>query len=406
MVDIVLRGIPYYFVFFLLLVIYRKYKRVLFYTEEGKTNTLLCDYATDVPLLTEITSKNRKLLLRFAYLILTVFLGFRGYVNTDFVNYKPFFDSLEGFQNVPEVLLLLGWEPGFVVYTALCKLLIPNYFAWNIISTIIDLFLLYKIFERYSNNHILSLIVFFIVGSTALEFNVLRNAKAIFLFLYALRYIEEKKMWKYFGIIFISCLFHISSIMYFPLYFVLCKKWSKWILCSIFIGGQLIMFLHIGIMSDIISHFAFSDAGRLELLVGYIENNDSYSSLLGNIERIITMFIVIVLYNKLTESKRCNVMFLNMYVLLYAVFTFCSESAVIVQRFQYMFIASFWILYPILIKYAKENKNIIIYLFILALLSMKLTLVARDPNLEYENILTGISDFDTRAYITKKNLGR
>lgn len=406
MVDTILRGVPYYFVFILLFVLYRKYKRVLSYAGECETNPLSYNCETDIPLSTEATDRSRKQLLKFAYLILVIFLGLRGYVYTDFVNYKPFFDLLEGFQNLPEVLLIKGWEPGFVVYSALCKLLVPNYFAWNVISTIIDLFLLYKILERYSNNHILSLIVFFIIGATALEFNVLRNAKAIFLFLYALRYIEEKKKWKYFGVIFIACLFHISSIMYFPLYFVLNKKWPKWILWSIYIGGALIMFLHIGIISDIVSRISFSEDGRLEHLAGHLENSQAYSSLFGNIERMITMFIVIILYNKLAESKNCNLLFLNMYVLLYAAFTVCSESAVMVQRFQYMFIASFWVLYPMLIEYAKENRNKTIYLFIVALLSMKLVLIASDPNLEYENVLTGVSDFDTRAYYTEKNLGK
>lgn len=166
------------------------------------------------------------------------------------------------------------------------------------------------------------------------------------------------------------------------------------------------MFLHIGIVSDIVSRVSFSEDGRLEHLAGHLENSQAYSSLFGNIERMITMFIVIILYNKLAESKNCNLLFLNMYVLLYAAFTVCSESAVMVQRFQYMFIASFWVLYPMLIEYAKENRNKIIYLFIVALLSMKLVLIASDPNLEYENVLTGVSDFDTRAYYTEKILGR
>ena len=137
--------------------------------------------------------KRRQQLLKCAYLIFLLFFGFRGYVYTDFVNYKPFFDLLDGFKSIPEVLIIKGWEPGFVAYSALCKAIFPNYFVWNIISTAIDLFLLYKILERYSNNHLLSLLTFFVIGATALEFNVLRNAKAIFIFLYALPMHQEKE---------------------------------------------------------------------------------------------------------------------------------------------------------------------------------------------------------------------
>lgn len=404
MLYTIIRGLPYYFVFILLFIIYKKYNLVL--SRCGVSGTNL--QRNDICVLHHpyIYEKRRKQLLNYAYLILLLFLGFRGYVYTDFVNYKPFFDMLEGFSNLPEVLIFKGWEPGFVVYSALCKLIIPNYFAWNVISTLIDLFLLYKVLERYSNNHLLSLMVFFVIGATALEFNVLRNAKAIFLFLYALRYIEERKMWKYFAIIGIACLFHISSIVYFPLYFVLHRRWPKWLLCGIYIGGALIMFLHIGIVSDIVSLFPFGEGSRLEHLTGHLENSSAYSSLFGNIERLTTMLIVILLYNRLSVIANNNYIFLNMYVLLYAVFTLCSESHTMVQRFQYMFIASFWVLYPLLIEYGKRYKSQIVYLFITALMFMKLTLIASDPNLKYENVLTGVSDFGVRMSITEQNLSK
>lgn len=402
MVDTLLRGVPYYFVFILLFVIYRKYNKVLFLI--GHVEIQVC--SNNLIQRTNDLENRRKRLLNYAYFILLIFLGFRGYVYTDFINYKPTFDMLDGFRNLPEILLFKGWEPGFVVYSALCKMIIPNYFAWNVISTLIDLFLLYKVFERYSNNHLLSLMVFFVIGSAALEFNVLRNAKAIFLFLYALRFIEERKMWKYFAMIGLASLFHMSSILFFPLYFVLHKRWPQWILWCIYIGGAVILFLHIEFVSEIVSRISFTEGSRTEYLASYLENNVAYSSFLGNIERIFTMFIVILLYNKLAKNYIGNYMFLNMYVLLYAAFTICSESTVMVQRFQYMFVASFWILYPLLIEYSKRYKNQIVFLFVMSLLLMKLGLIAGDPNLKYENVFSGVSKYEDRVNYTERNLGK
>ena len=37
---------------------------------------------------------------------------------------------------------------------------------------------------------------------------------------------------------------------------------------------------------------------------------------------------------------------------------------------------------------------------------MKLVLIAGDPNLEYENVITGVSDFDNKANYVMKNLGK
>lgn len=403
MIDVIIRGLPYYFIFILLFIIYRKYNYVLLCIETAKKGILVGSRNSLDGL--NRYEKSRQRLLLCAYLILLLFLGFRGYVYTDFVNYKPFFDLLDGFKSIPEVLLIKGWEPGFVAYSALCKAIFPNYFAWNIISTAIDLFLLHKILERYSNNHLLSLLVFFVIGATALEFNVLRNAKAIFLFLYSIRYIEERKMWKYFAVIGLACLFHISSVLYFPLYFILNKKWSKWILWLIYIGGAVVLIFHINFISDIVSKFTFAEGGRLEYLTSHLENSSAYTSIFGTIERLITMFFVIYLYDKLSRIKQANLIFLNMYILLYAVFSFCAESNVMVQRFQYMFIGSFWILYPLLIWLAKTQKKQFIYLFVTAMIFLKMTLIAADPNLKYENVITGTSNFNVRVKYTERNLG-
>ena len=403
MIETLLRGIPYYFIFILLFIIYQKYNVILSrlkkYKLYGKGDIVIRNKA-------KRCEKKRKHLLYGSYTILLLFFGLRGYVYTDFMNYKPFFDLLDGFNSLADVILFKGWEPGFVVYAALCKMLIPNYFAWNFISTIIDLFLLYKILERYSTNHLLSLMVFFVIGSAALEFNVLRNAKAIFIFLYALRYIEERKMWKYLAAIFIACLFHMSSVLFFPIYFILDKKWSKWVLITLCVVGAMIMILQFGFISNIVSRIPFADESRLQHLASYLDDASSYKSIFGNVERIITMLIVIFFYDKLAKMNKGKYLFINMYVLLYISFSFCSESAVMVQRFQYMFIASFWILYPILIQYSKKKKNLWVYAFVVALLLMKLVIIAGDPNLEYENVITGVSDFDSKANIVMQNMGK
>lgn len=166
------------------------------------------------------------------------------------------------------------------------------------------------------------------------------------------------------------------------------------------------MFLHIGVVSEIASKIHFAEDSRLEHLAGYLDHATAYSSVFGSIERFVTMLIIIALYNKLVGNNVGNCMFINMYVLLYAAYTFCAESVVMVQRFQYMFIASFWILYPLLIEYAKRNKNQVIYLFVVGLMSMKLVLIAADPNLKYENIMTGVSNFESKVNYVERNIGK
>ena len=149
--------------------------------------------------------------------VIILFVGLRAFVYTDFINYYEGFQLLDNSkESVLQLIFLKGWEVGFIVYMWLCKILVHDYFAWNFLSACIDLILVYLIIKRYSNNPIFSLLVFFVMGCMDLEFNVLRHAKAILIFLYALRFIEEKKIWKYILCVCIATLFHTTAIMYLP----------------------------------------------------------------------------------------------------------------------------------------------------------------------------------------------
>ncbi len=343
---------------------------------------------------------NSKRLLCVGYLILLFFIGLRGFVMTDFISYYPYFDMIDGMDSIPDVILLKGWEPGFVVYTYICKTIIPNYFAWNFISCAIDLWILYVILNRYSCNHFLSLLVFFIVGGLPLEMNVMRNAKAIFIFLLSIRYIEERKLWHFLIMILIAMTFHLSAILYIPLYFFINKKWPKWILVTIFVVGCVILFSHMSFLSQIANNLPLTmdEESRGSYLISqHLGETSSYGLSLGTIERIITFIILSIIYRKYISHNDSDIIFYNMYFLLFIVFFYFSESHVVVQRFQYLFIPCFWIAYPSLFnKLAKVR--IIKYVFI-AFLIIKVLMSGNVPENKYDNLLFGIDSYEKRYSI-------
>lgn len=342
-------------------------------------------------------SSNRRLILT-AYLVVLLFIGLRGFVMTDFISYYPYFEMIHGFDSIPDVILLKGWEPGYVVYTYICKLLFPNYFVWNFLSCLIDLALLYIVFSRYSCNHLFSLLVFFVIGGLSLEMNVLRTGKAVFIFLLSIRYIEERKPLKYFGLIIIAIFFHFSAILYLPLYFILHKKIPVYGLLAIFIGGVIILFFDLSFVSSVLSHltiFQDGDSRGAELMNRYSGSMSAYRLSFGTVERVITYIVLSFIYTKRLHKGNSDIIFYNLYIYVFIVYFYFSASHVLVQRLQYLFIPGFWVLYPSIYKHLKNNCQYVKLLFT-AFLLIKSFMIGSVPENRYENVLFGIDSFEKR----------
>lgn len=351
---------------------------------------------------------HNKVYIYWAYFILLFFFGLRGFVMTDFEFYYPYFDMIDGIESVPSVILVKGWEPGFVYYTYLCKLIIPNYFAWNFMSTLIDLVILSVFIRRYSNNHILFLVVFFVTGALNLEMNYLRNAKAIFIFLLAIKYIHEKKLIKYVLMILLAMSFHMSAIFYLPLYFVLDKQWPKFVLWSIFIVGCVILFCNIDLVSVALKYIPLNSGNEnLEHYADLYFGGDrpAYRLSIGSLERICIYIILIKLYYKGKDDFKCRIFF-NMYFLIFIIFFYFSANYIIVQRFYLLFIPALWFIYPLFFQILNNRKNYILKYILILLFLFKLSMVGKDPQLRYENLLTGVSSFDDRRLELNRYTGR
>ena len=159
--------------------------------------------------------------------VIVCFFGLRGFVFTDWINYYYHYETIPndfktfiGFINNPKN----SSEVGYYFFQFICKQISKNYFFLQFCSSVVDTLIL-VFFFRDLNPRNLFLCVFCIAPFKGLEIeiNLLRNSKAIFLFLYSLKYIygEKKSFVNYFFINLIGCTFHLSAILYLPLYFIL-----------------------------------------------------------------------------------------------------------------------------------------------------------------------------------------
>lgn len=298
--------------------------------------------------------------------VFVVFFSFRGYVQTDTLNYYDLFLRLpnisEGFSSEP------NYDKGFLIYMAFIKLFGLNYNHFIFISSIIDLILLTILFRHYFSYkyYAFFLYLFLIFTGLEYEFNLMRNIKSVLLFLISVRYIYSRDFWSFITLNLIGLSFHWTSIVFFPLYFFLHKELSLKSMSIYFVIGVLIYFM----MPYLLTHFLqtisklFPGYSLTDRIGTYLElTKFSIGKKFSPIDLalIIWYFIILLSYNKIKNSSVETICFLNLFVL-YFLFS-CMSSGMIIfrQRVAVLFEPSCWLLFIWLIKSQKSFNKILCF---------------------------------------------
>lgn len=348
------------------------------------------------------------------------FFGLRGFVFTDWMNYYPLFAKIptlfgghmnmifNNFSTNTEAGFR-GTELGFVYLTSLFKTIIPNYFIWVFFNTLIDVILLDIFFRRYSKYYVLSFILFLTFGGLGIEINLIRNSKAILLFLVSIKYLQNRQILPYMLLNVLGCFFHASALIFLPLYFILNKDWPKSVLWIIFIAGNIIFLFHINYLRPVLTTLGDIIGGKIMLMIrAYLEihlYNRPFGIGLGYIERILTFIIIIFSYDMLKKQNISSVIFINTFILYFIVYFFFAEITVAVERLSLLFVSSYWILYPNILKLIKKQNNKIILTFsFLFYCLLKITVGNSNVFSKYDNLLFGIESYEVRKDRVNKSI--
>lgn len=332
--------------------------------------------------------------------VLLIFIGLRGHIQTDFIEYYPFFNNLKDFLDGGSSDYSIGFEPGFVLYSSLIKAAFPNYFVWIFINTLIDVIILNWFFKKYSYSGVLSWIFFILFSGLVCEFNLYRNIKAIVVFLISLQYIEQRRFWPFFLLWGIEMTMHISSMLYFPMYWLLNIKYNRKLLIGIFLTVNVIFFAKIHLTTlfiSVIDGFLSEDDRILVKAVGYLEKGEETGLSLGYLEKTTLYILCMFFYHQLIKQKRSNLLFCNSFFIYYILWYIFSDVKVFVERFPILFVYSYWIICPNIINLFKgQTKAIIISIVFLFSIMKTISLTNQRPYL-YENLLGGISSYEFRV---------
>lgn len=208
-------------------------------------------------------------ILLIACVVLTLGAGWRSmnWADTDayvisFTKYTPTFQDLS-ISSKP-----FGYsEKGFFYLGVLCKSLSNNVHIYLSIVAGFSMFFLYKGLRQYSIYPLIGLCAYlarFYMGRNLVQ---IRSGLAYLIVIWGIKYVQEKKFWKYLLLVWIASLFHYSAWIALPFYFfsswIKIKKWTV-------VGGLVVAFIIAATMSDALHAYVTDSLTDINLATTYV----------------------------------------------------------------------------------------------------------------------------------------
>lgn len=319
-------------------------------------------------------------LYKILFIVLWLFLGLRYGQGTDYLAYCYIFNHISSLDDVIFNPNHLHSEIGF---RFLCWIFNNDFVFFVFCISTFEMLMLYRFLNNYSDNKLLSLVLFFPTFYLVYYFSALREGIVIAIFIGFLLDDIISENWKRFVIIvFIASLIHsvALSLLLVPIFLKIKKRFHiGLIICSLIIG----LVFSTGAFKNILVQLPVIGSA-----FGYYAQSASFS-LLAFGERTITFLLLAFLFQDRTDEKlnnREDILF-NIYTLSLIVYYFLSFSPNIASRT----VCIFKVLETVLITYKINKINklyvyIVIALTVLSSIMMFKNILSFIDQGEYKNI--------------------
>lgn len=376
-----------------------------------------------------VLKSKKVVLIIFVIILYQLFFGLRGFIAWDWFHYYPrfltsigIFEAIKNWNFIFNTGPSVSYEIGYQVWMSLFKSLTNSYHIYLFLTTLIDIFVISYVFFKYSPYPVFSILLFLGFGGLQIQLDLMRNIKAIFLFLISLDYLSKNKKIKYLLINILALSFHRTSLLYLPLIFFLRKKIYKYRKTILFLFGigiiilifsNDLLFIVLKKIKEILEYANLNILnGIKKKLSSYLLNSYANSRELGIgfIERVGT-FILFYTYRKKINNYKYGTIFFNLYLLYVFTYLYGSGVRIIFERCGLLFIPAYWILYPILLKNMNKNKKIglfiLLSLYIILKINKETNFSIKAKELyEYKNIIFTQESYKEKKLIFDKVLKR
>ena len=191
-------------------------------------------YPTEVQLEGRQTGR-RHFMLRHADIFMIIVIAWMtcfSFLRTsynDTSNYIFFFNNAESVVAGFKSGTFTDWtgNPLSMLYESLIHDLTDDYHIYFFFPAFLGCFAVIKLFKRYSVNPVLSLLIFFSIGTYIMYVAALKQCFAMFFLLMSIPYAEEKKYGRFYLLVLIAILFHTHAFMFAIVPFLFEKPWGK-----------------------------------------------------------------------------------------------------------------------------------------------------------------------------------
>ena len=297
----------------------------------------------------EFSKNYKKTALFSVFIFLSLFVGLRYDVGTDYENYVDIYNT--------DVSWLEGGFRFFAEWLYDRNLDVTYMFLG--IAVVTYGFMFGGLYFMKEANLQLSIIMLSLF-TLSFTCNGIRQALAVSIFLFSYQFIKNRKILPYVLCVFLATFFHASAVLLFPLYFFVHKDLPKKIYVIIYLLSFAFIFMNLETLTSPFSFFLSHE----ERYLHYVENRgtDSGYFSIGVLAQILVYFVLFVYALNVQFEKRHTILF-NLF-LLCCIFMNMRVGAPLFIRVQAYFNIFTNIIIPIVVLEQKSrNERLLLALF-------------------------------------------
>lgn len=249
-------------------------------------------------------NKLSKIIFWFAILIPLIISANRYGIGTDYFNYVSRYYKITSENNIFLSIVNNGIsEPGWIVLNYLVKYIFDDVKYVFVLSSIFILTFSFTAIYKYRYRINISIATFiFMCTMYNLSFNIIRQSLAMAIILFSIKYIEEKKPFKFLAIVFLAGSFHYSALIFIPLYWFFRTNKQNW--GKVKRGILYLLFILLVFNFDTFFNFLVNLGGGVFSKYSAYELNDYSEIGFGNI--IIRLPIIIIILLNIKRLKKID----------------------------------------------------------------------------------------------------
>lgn len=244
------------------------------------------------------------------------------------------------------------------------------------LSGLLIILFLFKGIEKSNGSMYYGILAFMGLGNYFYAMNLQRQYIAIMIMFYALHFLEKKQTKKYLVCVIAAAFFHISAIIWIPVYFAV-----NYLPTKLFYWGS----LGLAIVIDRLGTYALTIIANMGFYTGQILNNRAFLKSRMSIMNVLLsgLFLVCgaIFYRRLMERKIENIIYIKLIWIMFLIYTFFNQFGNAGIRVAiYLCVAYFMLLPEISFCFNKKSEGVTRVVFTVALVALMYIIITNDGN--------------------------